>query len=58
MNQNKIKEYAKMHNVPLWKVAQAIGISEPTLTRWLRVPVSEDRFTKIMEAIERLSQEV
>ena len=33
------------------------GISEPTLTRWLRVPLSEDRERRIVRAIEELKEE-
>jgi excisionase family DNA binding protein len=35
-----------------------IGISEPTITRWLRTPLSESRETAMREAIEQLTQEM
>ena len=31
-----IRKFAKEKNVPLWAVADALGISEPTMTRKLR----------------------
>ena len=46
---------ARGSGVPLWRIAQEIGISEPTLTRWLRVPLQEERRKLIMEAIDKLS---
>lgn len=54
----KIRLAARIAGVPLWKVAAAIGISEPTLTRWLRFPIPDEKEQRIMEAINVLSQEV
>ena len=47
---------ARGSGVPLWRIAQELGISEPTLTRWLRVPLQEGRRKLIMEAINKLSE--
>lgn len=57
MENMKIRRMARGAGVPLWAIAQAVGISEPTLTRWLRVPLSMDREQKIMEAISKLETE-
>lgn len=58
MKENKeVREAARSSGVPLWRVAAAIGISEPTITRWLRFPLSGERKTEIMAAITRLSKE-
>lgn len=54
----KIRLAARIAGVPLWKVAAAIGISEPTLTRWLKFPIPDEKEQRIMEAINVLSQEV
>lgn len=53
----KIREAARAANIPLWKIAAAIGISEPTMTRWLRVPLSRERENRIAEAIAQLGKE-
>ena len=50
----KVRRAARAAGIPLWKIAVAIGVSEPTLTRWLRVPLSCERETAIMDAISRL----
>lgn len=52
---SSIRLKARGAGVPLWRIAQEIGISEPTLTRWLRVPLQEERRKLIMEAIDKLS---
>ena len=58
MENNKIRVAARVAGVPFWKIAQKIGISEPTLTRWLRMPLSVERETMIMAAIGELAKEV
>lgn len=58
MKENQtVRRAARTAGIPLWRVAAAIGVSEPTLTRWLRVPLAGDREQRIMEAIATLEQE-
>lgn len=52
-----IRRTARAANLPYWQIAQAIGISEQTLIRWLRVPLPEDKERRIMAAIAALEQE-
>lgn len=56
MENRQIRVAARVAGVPFWKIAQKIGISEPTLTRWLRVPLSTARETMIMNAIDELHE--
>lgn len=58
MKENQaVRRAARSAGVPLWRVAAAIGVSEPTLTRWLRVPLPEDKEKRVMAAIATLEQE-
>lgn len=58
MKENQtVRRAARAAGVPLWRVAAAIGVSEPTLTRWLRVPLQEDKEKRVMAAIAELEQE-
>jgi lambda repressor-like predicted transcriptional regulator len=58
-NENgKIRSAARIAGIPLWKVAAAIGISEPTLTRWLRFPLPKEKESLILSAIDSLAKEV
>lgn len=52
-----IRRAARAADIPYWRIARAIGISEPTLIRWLRVPLPEDKEQRIMEAITELAKE-
>ena len=52
-----IRRFARGNGVPLWRVCEAIGISEPTMTRRLRKELSEREKVELKEIIERLAQE-
>ena len=59
MKENQeVRKAARVAGVPLWKVAAAIGVSEPTFMRWMRFPLPKEKETRIMEAISALGQEV
>lgn len=51
-----IRSAAKAAGIKQWEVAAQLGISEPTLIRWLRFPLSADRENAILQAIAELSQ--
>lgn len=55
-NEN-IRKAARVAGVPLWKVAAAIGVSEPTLIRWMRFPLPAEKEARIMAAISVLEKE-
>ena len=55
MENEKIRKSAKCSGVALWKIAEHIGVSEPTITRWLRSPLSAERETKMLCAIKELA---
>lgn len=57
MANEEIREYAKQRGIPLWKVAQKLGISEPTITRLLRVDLSPDEKHRIIDIIDKLERE-
>lgn len=50
----KIRRAARVADVPLWKIAAQIGVSEPTIYRWMRLPLPEDKERMILEAIKEL----
>ncbi len=50
MKQNeRIRKAAKSNRVPFWEIADALGISEPTFTRWMRKPLSAEMEERIMQ---------
>ncbi len=49
-----IRNYLTMKGIPMWKVAEVIGISESTMTRWMRTPLSAEHHKKIMDAVSKI----
>ena len=54
MTSNQIKQILKEKRIYQWEVAKALGITEFTLTRWLREDLPKERATQIMEVIDVL----
>lgn len=52
-----IRKAARVAGVPLYRVAAELGVSEPTISRWLRFPIPEEKEARIMAAIAKLEQE-
>ena len=53
----EVRRAARARGIPLWKIAEKLGISEASMTRWLRVELSEERRSAIFRAIAALSRE-
>lgn len=59
MNNSEIRNLVRINRLYMWEVAAAAGISEPTLTRWLRTEMNGERRTRVLDAIySLLEQEV
>ena len=59
MNNSEIRNLVRINRLCMWEVAAAAGISEPTLTRWLRTEMNGERRTRVLDAIySLLEQEV
>ena len=43
----------RMKRIPMWKIAEVIGVSEPTLYRWMR-KYNADHYKKISDAIKKI----
>lgn len=43
----------RMKRIPMWKIAEVIGVSEPTLYRWMR-KYNADHYKKISDAIKMI----
>ena len=54
---NDIRKAALLADVRHWEICERLGISEPTLTRWLRFDLPADKRQCILDAITELSCE-
>jgi len=59
MRENKdLRQAAKTQGVPLWRIADALTVSEQTLIRHWRKELTQTEKKNIMRVIERLAKEV
>lgn len=52
----KVRDTAKAAGIKHWEIANYMGISEPTLVRWLRTPMPDGREKTVLRAIAELAQ--
>lgn len=52
-----VRECAKKAGVYLWQIAAAIGVSEPTFNRRMRVEMPETEKEQVKKVISRLETE-
>ena len=57
MTNNEVRTVAREKGVPLWKVADAMRISEATLTRKLRHELTDHEKRDMLKLIESLRKE-
>lgn len=53
-----VREEAKKKGVRLWQIAEHLGISEPTMTRWMRTALSPEKENMILSAIDKIAEGV
>lgn len=53
-----VREEAKKKGVKLWQIAEHLGISEPTMTRWMRTELSAQKENMILNAIDKIAEVV
>lgn len=44
--------------IPMWAICKELGISEPTLTRWMRSELPPEKREKIEAAIEKIAENI
>ena len=52
-----LRKSAKAAGIPLWRIADAIGVSEPTMTRKLRHELPENEKKQLLDLIKQLARE-
>lgn len=57
MNNNEIRLRLAGHGIKLWQLADALGVSEATVTRMFRKPIDGEALNRVIAAIEKLEQE-
>ena len=50
----EIRQTMQANHIPQWRVADALGVSENTLHRWLRHQLTGERKQQVTEALDKL----
>jgi len=53
----ELRLYARKHQVPLWRVAKELGISEPTLYIRLRGEMGTEEAARFTRAVDTLAKD-
>lgn len=51
-----LRDEMRIANVRQWEIAEAIGISEMTMVKWLRRELSDSKKALIREGISKVAQ--
>lgn len=57
MKNQALRQAAKAAKVQLWRIAEVLGVSEPTMTRKLRRELPENEKQQMLKIIEQLAKE-
>ena len=55
MQNDIIRKKARENRVPIWKIAQALGVSEATMTRRLRIELPAEERDAVCSIIDAIS---
>lgn len=56
MRNQDLKDEMRIAGVRQWEVAEAIGVSEMTLVKWMRFELPEDKRQRVLQAIEQIKK--
>mgnify|MGYP001072246537 FL=1 len=57
MKNLELRKAAKAAGIPLWRIADAIGVGEATITRKLRHELPENEKKQLLNLIKQLARE-
>ena len=57
MQNLELRKAAKAAGIPLWRIADAIGVGEATMTRKLRHELPENEKKQLLNLIKQLARE-
>lgn len=57
MRNKEIRDYIKSKGIPMWRVAERLGIADSNFSRMLRYEISDDKKKEIMHIADELATE-
>jgi len=58
LNNLDVRKTIRDNRLRNWEVAEKIGINDATFSRWLRIPLNDDRKQRVICAIKELTKEI
>lgn len=55
MPNEDIRKFMKVHNVFIWEVALAFSVSEMTIYRWLRKPLTREKEKLLVDTVKSIA---
>lgn len=55
MRNKEIREYIKSRKVPMWRIAERLGIADSSFSRMLRYEISEEKKSQIRAIADELA---
>lgn len=55
MRNLRVRKKSQENSIPLWRIAQALGVSEATMTRRLRIELPEEEQARLCSIIDELA---
>jgi len=52
-----LRKTIAFYRLRYWEVAEKVGISDGRLSVWLRTPLSDERKSRVIKAIEELTKQ-
>ena len=53
----EVRSIMKEKKIFQWQVAVEMGVSDVTLVRWLRLPLSDEKKAMVMKAIDKAAKQ-
>lgn len=50
----KLRDMLKEYHIPFWKLGVALGVSEQTVVRWFRTPLTPERTFRVRMGIDKI----
>lgn len=57
MRNKDIRDYIKQKNIPMWRVAERLGVADSSFSRMLRYEISEEKKSQIKAIADELAAE-
>lgn len=52
----KLRNFMKINNVPYWKLAAALNVTEQTIIRWLRFELPKDKTEMFLQKVTEIAE--